>query len=487
MSAILYLTILCILLYGVHTVFRLKWIFNVNTNTAVTSWNDEFNELPKNSIDVLFLGSSHSYYTVSPILIWKRTQIPSYSLGSPSLRANVANEILKRALKTQAPKYVFLEAYSLAYPSEQTTQYLHYTFDSWNFSFQKYKAIERLTSDDMVSERNELMLPLLQYHGRWREINMDDVRYLFRTEETRSLRGHRIDTRVTTEAKLDGSLSNDYMQKDMEQFNKKALNEFAALCRANNITPVVWAAPSSAWNSRYSSFVGLEATELGIEFIDFNEKGLLESLGIDETKHFSDPHHLNEAGANIINKYLSSYLKKQNITPRIFSDRELLYWDSYVKYYSSIHQERKLSQAKKASKFITAIDTACCTIFVANKDPQHIENENMLKYFEKMGIQSPISVDGDSFFAVIEGGKITEYTRDTTSRKLQYKIGKDRYTIQVAVDQDGPTYNSIIANGKELLPKRTGMGIVVYDHLIEDVISAVVLQVDSGQNKIYHK
>ena len=74
---------------------------------------EQYQELPENSLDVLFLGSSNVMSSVNPLQLWKETGIQSYAYCSRAQTFAFAYGYLQDALKTQNPEYVVIDAYSI--------------------------------------------------------------------------------------------------------------------------------------------------------------------------------------------------------------------------------------------------------------------------------------------------------------------------------------------------------------------------------------
>lgn len=73
----------------------------------------QYQELPEDSVDVLFLGSSNLMSGINPLQLWKETGIQSYSYCSRAQTFPFTYGYLLDALKTQKPKCVVIDAYSV--------------------------------------------------------------------------------------------------------------------------------------------------------------------------------------------------------------------------------------------------------------------------------------------------------------------------------------------------------------------------------------
>ena len=65
-----------------------------------------------NSVDVLFLGTSHVGKGISPMKIYENTGIKSYNLFTSMQGVESSFFLLENALKRQQPKVVFLDVSS---------------------------------------------------------------------------------------------------------------------------------------------------------------------------------------------------------------------------------------------------------------------------------------------------------------------------------------------------------------------------------------
>lgn len=76
-----------------------------NRNKSIVELENE----PADTIDVLVIGDSESYTTVSPMEIWDKEGIPSYVGGQTGQKIQESYYMLKKALQTQKPKVVAIE------------------------------------------------------------------------------------------------------------------------------------------------------------------------------------------------------------------------------------------------------------------------------------------------------------------------------------------------------------------------------------------
>ena len=71
----------------------------------------DFYKQDKNSIDILYLGSSHAYSSFNPYLIEEETKLNGYVFATQQQPLWITYHYLKEALKYQKPKYIVLEVH----------------------------------------------------------------------------------------------------------------------------------------------------------------------------------------------------------------------------------------------------------------------------------------------------------------------------------------------------------------------------------------
>ena len=97
----------------------------------------------KDSIDVLFLGDSLVYSSISPMEMYEKEGFTSYLCSTPAQPLYYTKSLLERTLQNQSPKLVVLEA------------------DTFFRDF--------LATDPAVEKIKELF-PLFEYHDRWKNL-----------------------------------------------------------------------------------------------------------------------------------------------------------------------------------------------------------------------------------------------------------------------------------------------------------------------------
>jgi len=136
-----------------------------------------FNWEEPNSINVIFFGNSRTNRGVNPVVVDEVAGTHSFNYGLQGLRANQVYYRVLDAFKTQSPKLIVLESSICVSASASLEEsYAHRALVSLPTSISKIEAALDLGEDDQM--KAELIMPLLRFHTRFREIEAVDFRYI---------------------------------------------------------------------------------------------------------------------------------------------------------------------------------------------------------------------------------------------------------------------------------------------------------------------
>ena len=110
LKGLLFLFALIPMIFVVGNKYSAASTENQINNYNESRWN-EFYKLPKNSLDMVFLGSSHSYCTFDPENFDSVLGTSSYQLGMPLQHMDSTYFTLLEVLNYQKPKKVIVEVY----------------------------------------------------------------------------------------------------------------------------------------------------------------------------------------------------------------------------------------------------------------------------------------------------------------------------------------------------------------------------------------
>lgn len=298
-KAILFILIFLILLNFFSKIFIPK---GNGYGSDVTS----FYQLERNSLDIIFFGSSHSYATFSPDIIEEKTGMKSYNFATQQQPIYITYYYMVEALKTQKPKYFVLETMMLSIDEDYTTEgVIRDALDKMKMSKNKIEAIN--VSVEKKDQRKTYYFNIMKYHSRYEDIEKDEVMTAIRNESIQN-RGF-IGLPVNSEV----SINNIEMLKIEEKEkllrkNQLYLNKIIDLARENNIELVFVKAPNQLSEKEAKKYNTIKeiANEEKIDFINYNEK--FEELNLVNGEDFYDYGHLSYKGAEKVSNSFAKYI-----------------------------------------------------------------------------------------------------------------------------------------------------------------------------------
>lgn len=237
-------------------------------------------EKPGDSVDLLVLGDSESYTSVSPMQLWTEQGITSYVCGQPGQKIQDTYRMFCTALKLQSPKIVLLET---------------------NLMFRQPGPVANVMSIKMKASKDPAAY--FRYTTFWDTVNKGKKR------------GEHCYKGFVLRGGISISDTSNYMKPD-KQVQKIPpavlgyMGEIQTICRQKGIVLVLWSAPSPK-NYNYKKHNALKkyASAKSLPYVDLNLAG--KELNMDWKKDSYDKgDHLNLNGARKVTTWLGKYLKK---------------------------------------------------------------------------------------------------------------------------------------------------------------------------------
>ena len=236
---------------------------------------------PEETIDILVLGDSLSYSSVSPMSLWNRHGYTSFVCGQPGQDMIESEELLRIALRTQTPEVVILETNAL---------------------FQD-RLNGRSLNDTMETAFN-YYIPLFRGHDVWKSLVMKKE-----YEEIGFAKYKGFAFRSDIKPYKDG----EYMKKtdktaELPDKNMEHLQNIMDMCRDCGAELILLGTPSpSNYNYSVHNAIAEYADKQKLTYIDMNL--LNDEIKIDwNTDTLDKGDHLNLSGAEKVTEYLGRYL-----------------------------------------------------------------------------------------------------------------------------------------------------------------------------------
>lgn len=301
MKDCLFLLIFGLLFYMCSNVFILK---GNGYGSDVVSFYDE----AKQSLDLMFFGSSHSYATFSPDRIEEKTGLKSYNFATQQQPVYITYYYMVEALKTQRPKYFVLDTLMFTSSKDYASEgVVRDAVDRMKFSFNKINAINANVVDG--EERQSYYINLIKYHSRYKNLHWPDIKQIFGLQgiDNRGFIGlpQNNDIFVDNTRVLETSDTKELTTKNREYFMK-----ILDLVKKYDIELILVESPCMLSEEAVPYFNRMKqyAKEYQLDYIDYNL--LFTELDL-QIGDFYDYGHLSESGAMKVSDYFAKYINEK--------------------------------------------------------------------------------------------------------------------------------------------------------------------------------
>lgn len=475
-KTVIFLCLLGMMVYGINRTLANKYRYN--TSNPLTETYQGFYKMKRNTIDVLFLGSSHTATGFSPQELYNEFGIRSYNLGSNSQSLWASYYWLKEALQYQSPQAVVLDCYMLYIEGKENETASRQALDEMKWGTVKREAVHTTCSFDENQSEAGYFFTNIRFHSRWTGLNENDFLWA--------------DMATPPEMKgfwLYQGICNyqEYVPFEVQDTGQEAflpeageyLDKIADLCRKNDIELVLVKTPTLAETPQRHNAIASYGMEHGLKFYDFNEKGLYESIGFDYASDMSDNNtsghknaHANTSGAKKLTYYIGQMLS-QNHGLTAAADSQ---WEDTRAFHDRICKNFQLRYETDIRNYLSLIQDEQYTVFLAVKDDAASSMGAELQgKLRELGLEADWN-NGfrKSYFAVIEQGQVA--AEQMAGEKLEelgsFRDGEVIYKIVSAGAECGNDCSIQINSGEQAKRKR-GLNIVVYSHDTRNVVDSV--------------
>lgn len=443
-------------LIGILLLQRLYQIFSwKDTAGDYKSSVETFYRLDRNSVDVLFLGSSHCYFSVDVANLWENHGIAAYSLAISGQDLASSYYWLVEALKTQKPKVVFLESYSSIFHGYAVRGNLYRNLLAYQPSLNFLRAIRSIAAE---GERKDFALKWPILHTRYRELQREDflrersvyigyaANFVSRSVELRNYNGEEM--------------------VPIGEEEEEWLCRIISLAKEEDIQLCIFLAPFAEEENNLKKYKYVQnlAESNGVPYLNLLQ--LREELELDPSTDFVDVQHMSHYGAQKVTGYLGTYLKENYVLEDKRGLPQYALWDENVKARQHEVRNEDLKKIGNVGAYMRSLGSLedYTIVFSASGD-YYLEDSNLI---ERAGgqywLEELIAEGGVGIYC---NGELIYST--TADEGLVTELAGSGEIVVNRRDQTDYIYVDGICYSKA----DNGINIVVYDNVLGIVADAV--------------
>ena len=298
----------------------------------------DFYALPKNTLDVLFLGASHTYYAYNPIQMWRDFGFTGYVLAQPSQPLWITYYYLLEALQTQRPKAVVLDAFFACYLDDSVTPtYTRMSIDCMKLSPRKLGAAR---ASDIGEPLLSYVFPFFRYLDRLGSLSLQNLNPDLSAHFDPTRRGYYLTQQV-----YDGPLYENPVSQERAPLtakNQTYLDKIVSLCQEEGMELVLVCTPymyryragvefrqwSAVPEQIYNTLSDLAQKHSHVTFLSCDL--LKQEAGLVWPGDLMDEGHLNFYGASKLSQWLGQWLRQTFSLPDRRKEAGFEQWHEYA-------------------------------------------------------------------------------------------------------------------------------------------------------------
>ena len=443
--------LLAVLFFAAYRVFSWK-----DTSGDYLSSMQQLYHTPENTMDVVFVGSSHCYCTLYPALLWERSGIAAFDAATSGQDKDSSYHVLVELLKTQKPKVVGVDLYGLCLDKQGIEGNAYRNMLAMRTSRNSIELIR-----DYVEPENRmdfyLKWPII--HTRFWELG----KYDYVTYEP-SIYGRGAVYQWGYGEAEKGECDGDGTA-ELDQKNQQWLEKLVALSKENHFELFFFIAPfyvTEEGQARFNAAAEF-AKENGIALFDFNR--MHDEIGLDYKTDYRELYHLNAYGAEKVTEYVRGYLTENYDLPDRRGQAGYEQWDQDLTWYRHLEFQGKLDGGREIGETldeISKMDQLYVAVDVNASDGPISEEE--LTYLERLGFQREELADGGCW--ILQGGEKTKVLDHGEEREFVQDLGAyDSIRIRSGAER---TANDVCINYDALLQTDHAVNVIIYDLFLQE-------------------
>ncbi|MCL2564268.1 MAG: hypothetical protein FWE24_00450 [Defluviitaleaceae bacterium] len=292
---------------------------------------DDFYNMPPNTLDLIFLGSSHSYCTFDPEKIDEVMGTNSFQLGMPLQHPDASYFTFREVLRTQSPDTVVVTLSWSLLQDDFSMQQIDHLFpvldgrgeglrnDILENMFPLNQRVKfniapiRFQHAFFAYTNNRLMTYFREEHDLRIILDFGEGREYYRS------RGYIFASYIMTPAeyeRIENSPPRNVRNWRPSPVQVNYVERIAQLAYDEGISLVFVTAPvSNVYLATYINYEAIHnqvrnlAERLDVPYLDFNMLNIDGQMFLDE--HFRDARHLNDNGAQIAGNFFAAWYRAQ--------------------------------------------------------------------------------------------------------------------------------------------------------------------------------
>lgn len=444
---------------------------------------EALSEQETDSVDVLFVGTSHVYSDINPAIIWEKSGIATFNLATGGAGLWNSYYAIQEALKTQSPKLIVLELFGVTFPNLEYRADREIMDANWGIT-NLITRWESLQVSAPKEKRIDFLLKFPYYHNRYKDIKKDDFEpythnytygsnqfFLYPQSSKKIYKGAVTLSKITPYEQLQ-DLSSITEVESIDKKSELYLEKIIKLARNEDIPLLFIVSPymgCSADDQKKYNYIKELAIKNKIDYINFNL--LVTELNLNPLTDFAEVSHLSYHGMKKYSEFLADYLlyHYDDLSNKT-EGKGWESWDEYVKWENQVMYNFQLAEITEINEYLERLRNPYYSVIITFDRLSDEECRNIAS-LKNINLKN-----SSQLLLIYENGKTTFLNADAEEKKVFIQdIGSSNIVIDM---EEG--YSDVLINKKTYKKVNQGINIIIYDKYIDTIVDAVGFDSQKG-------
>ncbi|MBQ9827406.1 MAG: hypothetical protein IJM62_01855 [Lachnospiraceae bacterium] len=490
LKAVCFCILAVLMTLHITRLFTPKWL---------NSWDacrveSTFYTLDRDSVDVLFMGSSCGAAGIDPFQLYSEYGISSYNLNADQQTVLGVYYWLREALKTQSPRLVVVEVTAVGIKAAKVDKVARRSYDHMNWGINKIQyALEYHDSGEMEVSLISYLFPLYMYHSRWSELTYEDYEFTYGAMmlQTRGFRPHtdvfKNENPGSPWTGYEGFSPDDDAEAEYIDSNIDALEDIIGLCEEKGIKLLLYKSMDSGWNAGLYNIVKTVADEHGVPYVDMNLTENAADSGIVFGEDANDRRHMNTRGTKKTTAYIGQYINNNYDLPDRRDDEEFsAEMAEEGVQYGFIMENMESRYITDLTEYLeNAAGWERYAVIAAGKGFAMEFTEAQKESLKELGIPEEViaaAEAGDRVVCVFGSTEVPVFASGTENASEASGTLSDGSVYRISTDDEKV---SVIVNEKERRVSGSGLNVVIYDTAAGEAADRFRISFNEEDGRIY--
>lgn len=345
--AFFWLRLVCFALLAILLLSYANFVLTPKHDYGICSMMNLYRQ-PRDSVDVLTVGTSLAYAGINTNVLWEEYGIASYNLCSAEQPFWVSYYAIKEALKTQRPKVILLDAKPAIYTRDYSKRG-RTILSSFGIRGVENRIGAILACVEKPEDAWGYILGLPEVHSNYGKLTAND--FVFPPDNGGrgvNWKGYIESDQVEHHQKP--SLVYNNVKRNMNDREEEYARKIFELAQAEGIPVLLLGLPNPDYanDHMYYNALWALAEEYGVHGLNYNDPAM--RFGLRYSSDFADWQHLNVKGSITFTRKLGQDLKMLFELPDRRDDQKYIsydecarrWFDKYQQFESSAWEEHPL-------------------------------------------------------------------------------------------------------------------------------------------------